>query len=216
MSAIIIAQKTMKDEAPQMIKDLLEVLATKYEGLPTPEEILEQPEVKEIMKPTRKKSKKKTTPLEERLGKYGATLCDARIWKEKPGSGGLGYDNIQCSSKKKEGCFCMKHFKMQQVGKLWTGLITEERPEEPKKPDGCPMAWSTDIDGNDIVKEKKRKKKEPKKRIEDFSEEDLEILLEKRKKGREKIVSQKEGEGTEEEVDEAEVWKNKPTFLMGF
>ena len=96
-----------------------------------------------------------------RLGQYDGNMCDARVWKwkEKPESGGLGYksgyDNIQCSKKKVNGCLCKKHFKMQEAGTLWLGLITEPRPEEPTKPDGTKMFWSTDADGNEVVNQKK-------------------------------------------------------------
>ena len=104
--------------------------------------------------------------LEERLGQYDGNLCDARIWKEKPKSGGLGYDNIQCSSKKVDGCDCLckHHFKKKSEGKLWTGLITEPRPEEvvdlALQRRGLPAdkKWSTDKDGNDIDIVKKQKK----------------------------------------------------------
>jgi hypothetical protein len=120
-----------------------------------------------MTKVIRKKSSKKSRPtLEERQGRYEKHLCDARIWMEKPRSGGLGLDNFQCSSKKVHGCFCKKHFKMQEEGQqavgstsagdaLWTGLITEPRPENPVIKRGGPgrtlMAkiWSTDADGNE-------------------------------------------------------------------
>jgi hypothetical protein len=118
---------------------------------------------------------------EERCGQYDCGLCDARIWAEKPQSGGLGYDNIQCSYKKVDGCECLckYHFKKQNEGELWTGLITEPRPEFPEvvvlldagKP--ALKEWSTDKEGNDIVKEEKSKK---------YSVEELEALLAKEKK----------------------------------
>jgi len=104
---------------------------------------------------------------EDRQGKYDGSLCDARIWKSKLGGGSTrnGYDNIQCSSKKPDGgCLCKKHFRMQNEGKLWTGLITEPRPEEPKKPDGTKMFWSTDKDGNEVVMQKKKSKRGSKKK----------------------------------------------------
>ena len=102
-----------------------------------------------------------------RLGQYDGNMCDARVWKwkEKPESGGLGYksgyDNIQCSNKKVNGCLCKKHFKMQEAGTLWLGLITEPRPEEPTKPDGTKMFWSTDADGNEVVNQKAPAPKKP-------------------------------------------------------
>jgi len=103
------------------------------------------------------------TSDEERIGQYDENLCDARIWRDKPHSGGLGYDNIQCSAKKVDGCGCLcnRHFKMQEAGTHWTGLITEPRPENPrctqpnlqtKKQNFGLKMWSTDKDGNDVVK----------------------------------------------------------------
>jgi len=101
------------------------------------------------------------TSDEERLGQYDGNLCDARIWRDKPHSGGLGYDNIQCSAKKAKGCLCNRHFKIHNAGKLWTGLITEPRPENPrctqpnlqsKKQNFGLKMWSTDKDGKDVVK----------------------------------------------------------------
>ena len=101
------------------------------------------------------------TSDEERTGQYDGDFCDARIWRDKPHSGGLGYDNIQCSAKKARGCLCNRHFKMQEAGNLWTGLITEPRPENPrctqsnlqtKKQNFGLKMWSTDKDGNDVVK----------------------------------------------------------------
>jgi hypothetical protein len=158
---------------------------------------------------------------------YNPELCDARIWGEKRGAGGRGYDDIQCSSKKVDGCgvLCTGCFnKRGDDGKLWTGLITEDRPEFPM----CPAKdlqneekkwglkqWSTDKDGNDVVKEntgKKTKKnsfekksRKPKKKSPedmDFAEltkymEELEALLAKAKKKEEK-KAKKEAKKAEE------------------
>ena len=57
---------------------------------------------------------------------------------------------------------------MQVEGKLWTGLITEPRPEEPRSREPnlqCPEKlfglkfWSTDMEGNDVVKADLKEKK---------------------------------------------------------
>ena len=84
----------------------------------------------------------KKVSIEERRGVYDDGRCDARVWHDKVGSGGLGYDNIQCHYKKVgDSCFCKKHAKMDNEGVLWTGKITEPRPEIPVKfvwfADGC-------------------------------------------------------------------------------
>ena len=70
--------------------------------------------------------------IEERRGIYEPRNCDVRIWKEKEGTR-LGYDNIQCSSKKTDGaCFCKRHKNLiDKHGPWWLGLITEPRPEKP-------------------------------------------------------------------------------------
>ena len=179
-------------------------------------EIREIEEIQDLLKSPPKKGRKEKVSLEDRMGKYEAHLCDARIWKEKPKSGGLGYDNLQCSSKKADGCGCMckKHFKMMQEGKLWTGLITEPRPENPEKPDGTKMFWCTDADGNEVVKEKKKKsskkkndkpvkKKSKKVEVEDdWSEEDLLALLAKKKKEAALATVTKEDVSDDEGEDE--------------
>jgi hypothetical protein len=195
MSAITLAEKKIGTVGPgPTVFAFVKFLTNRYEvtdpNIPhvmvTVEDILQDSEteafIKELgkmIKPNTTRKKKKSTNDEGRVGQYDGGLCDARLWKEKPTTGGLGYDNIQCSSKKVDGCDCLckKHFKLQGEGKLWTGLITEVRPEEPKKPDGTRMFWSTDKDGNDVVKEKKKKKtqvKKPKK-PENKSPEDMDF-----------------------------------------
>ena len=239
MSAISIAEKKMGTLGPgPTVFAFLTFLTTRYEITdPTTEasaisvdDILTDEEttnfIKELgnsLKPEKKSKKKVSLTDDDRLGQYDGIRCDARIWKEKPKSGGLGYDNIQCSSKKADGCECLckKHFKMQTEGNLWTGLITEPRSEEPTKPDGTRMFWSTDVDGNEIVKEKKVRKKssEPKKKIarkpkkkspEEMNFEELtkymeELVIEKEKK--EKVVEEEKDEEkvVEEEKDEEKV-----------
>ena len=154
-----IAQETLS-AASQLNdpKSFFEALKEKNEFLPPVEEMLQDPDlICHFTKPTNKKS---TPPPEERRGVIEEHKCDARVWKEKPKSGGLGYDNIQCSSKKVEGfgCFCKKHFKLFEEGKLWLGKVTEERPKDPVHPTAGPKMWSTDEDGNEVVKEKKKRK----------------------------------------------------------
>ena len=208
MSAISLAQKTLSPTKGGHTMAFLEKLTELGFLNQTIEELSVHEGLVEFFKEDRQTQKKVSPSPEERRGEYNEEKCDARIWKPKPRSGGLGYDNIQCSSKKVDGCLCKKHAKMQEEGKLWTGLITEPRPEDPKKPDGTPMFWCTDKDGNDIVKEKKEKKekkgkKEKKERKTkkvkkdvDYTEEELLALLAKKKmeKEQEKLVKEKEQE----------------------
>ena len=200
MSAITLAQKKLQTGNFQVFLETLDKQGFLTASI---EDILGSAELVEFFKVQKSTRKKTSLSDEERLGQYDGNLCDARLWKEKPKSGGLGYDNIQCSSKKVNGCLCKKHFKMQGEGTLWTGLITEPRSEEPKKPDGTPMSWSTDKDGNDVVKEKKEKKErkkssEPK----EFTEEELLALLAKAKKKEEKEKEEKEKDEKEKEEKE--------------
>ena len=150
MSAISLAQSTLGTSQP-VSKDFLVALKEKYGFLPDPAEIMNDTDLAPFFV---KKSRKKVSPLaEDRQGVYNGDKCDARVWKEKPKSGGLGYDNIQCSSKKVDGCDCLckKHFKQFQVDNLWLGLVTEDRPKEPIHPTAGPKVWCTDEDGNEVV-----------------------------------------------------------------
>ncbi len=173
-----------------------------------------------------KKGKKKSSLPEERQGIYDGHKCDARVWKEKKGTGGLGYDNIQCSSKKVDGqCFCKRHSKAFSEGVLWLGKVTDPRPENPTKPDGTLMGWCTDQDGNDVVKEKKARKKssekKPKKKkvvkekseekiMEEMTVEELQELLAKKKASKEKKEEPKKEEPKKEEKKEVkEAWTDK-------
>lgn len=203
MSAITLAQNTIGDSPPGNPKGFLKAMDDLGFLAKPIDQILAHEDLAEFFK-TKKSSKKKSTPPpEERRGQYDGHRCDARIWKEKPRSGGLGYDNIQCSSKKIDGCngLCKKHFKLQQANGLWTGLITEPRPEEPVHPTAGPKMWCTDTDGNEVVKEKKKKKSSPKKTKKekvtekDWSEEELMALLSKKKKEKEQADSQGEEGG---------------------
>ena len=148
------------------------------------------------------------------MGVYNDDKCDARLWKEKPKSGGLGYDNIQCSAKKIDGsCFCKRHGKTFDANELWVGKVNEPRPEPPTTPDGTIMSWSTDADGNEVVKEKKKRKTSPKGKKErkprkkksmeemkaDLSIDDLRKLLEEREK---EAKEEKEAEEKEEKEEE--------------
>jgi hypothetical protein len=235
MSAISIAEKKIKTVGPgPTVFAFMEFLTKRYEVtdptngiLVSADDILKDSETEAFVKDLGKTIKPDTTRKkkitdEERLGQYDGDLCDARLWREKPKSGGLGYDNIQCSSKKADGCGCLcnKHFKMQESGTLWTGLITEDRPEEPTKSDGTRMFWSTDEDGGDVVKEKKTRKnssgkkpKKPKKKSpEDMDVVELEkymadLIIAKEKKEEEEAeeeVKKKEEEEAEEGVEAEE------------
>jgi hypothetical protein len=203
MSAITLAQKKIQMGDPKVFLETLADLGLLTE---TVEEILEREELVDFFKNQKTTRKKTSLSDEERLGQYDGNLCDARLWKEKSKSGGLGYDNIQCSSKKVDGCDCLckKHFKLLGEGKLWTGLITEPRPDEPTKPDGTKMFWSTDGDGNEVVKEKKTRKKssEPKKKRapkktkatddKEYSTEELMALLSKAKEKKDSLAAAKD------------------------
>ena len=167
MSAVTIAQKTLlcpKTPPPNDYHLFFKILKEEYDIPDTVDEMVEK-----FGNHFPKTSKKKMTPPpEERQGTYNEHLCDARVWKEKPKSGGLGYDNIQCSSKKVEGCDCLckKHFKLLNEDKLWLGKVTEDRPENPMHPTAGLKMWCTDADGNEVVKEKKARKSPPKEKKE--------------------------------------------------
>jgi hypothetical protein len=215
MAALALAQKTFGASSVQGV-ELLEKLHTLGLLKETPEEIVKKEEIAEFFK-KKKSGRKKTTPvLEDRIGQYDGDRCDARIWKEKPRSGGLGFDNVQCSSKKVDGCGCLcrKHFKMQEQGNLWTGLITDPRPENPVHPTAGPKQWTTDENGDEVVKERKKRKSSPKKEKDDkpkkkkagkkspeeWSEEELMALLQKKKKEQES----KDEQENDEQVDDEE------------
>ena len=206
MSAISLAKETLCPPcAPPM--DFLTALQKKFPDLPDAEEISKDEDLMKFFQVTEKTSKKKKTTPEERRGVYDGGKCDARVWHEKKGTGGLGYDDIQCSLKKVDGgCFCKRHGKMHSEGTLWTGVINEPRPETPTKPDGTVMEWSTDTEGNDIVKEKKKKssskkttkkkKAVKKKSADDLSIDELMLLL-KKKQDEEKDSDEGSAEGSE-------------------
>jgi len=199
--------------------DFLVALQKKFPELPDASEIAGDEDFIKFFTVPKKGRKKKSLP-EDRRGAYDGERCGARVWHEKKGTGGLGYDDIQCSHKKVDGCFCKRHAKSHAEGNLWTGLINEPRPEPPTKPDGTVMGWSTDSDGNDVVKEKKKKsspkkkappkkKKEKKKSAEDLTVEELEALLAKKKETPEEGEEGGVGAGVDPKNDEKEEKEEK-------
>jgi len=122
MSAITLAQKKIQMGDPKVFLDTLDGLGFLSESV---EVILESEDLVDFFKTqkTALKTVRKKVTDEERLGQYDGNLCDARLWKEKPKSGGLGYDNIQCSSKKVDGCECLckKHLSCRARGSSGPG-----------------------------------------------------------------------------------------------
>jgi len=185
-------------------------------GLPTAEEMSNDQDLQKFVDP-KKTGQKKKTP-EDRRGEYDSMKCDARIWKAKPRSGGLGYDNIQCNSKKVGGgCFCKRHQAQFDADQLWLGKINEPRPEKPVGPPNSKEPrlhlWSTDADGNDIEKPRKKKtsstKKKPvkkkssmKKDLLDMDLDELKSILAEREKQVEEKKEEKEEEKKVEEKKE--------------
>jgi len=247
MTAIAIAEKTMTGGSFQgPYQRLLEFFAERYEvvdpatsAMLTAEDIMRDPTtdkfLKSLMNTTsvvrttqiKQPTKKNSANLEERRGQYDPDRCDARIWKEKPRSGGLGFSDIQCVKMKMDGCNCLckSHFKANEEGLLWTGLITEPRPENPIHPTAgpgrtpMPKAWSTDQEGNDVVKAKKSRNPSPEKKTrapvkakkekapEDMDiaelEKYLQVLKEKdEEKEKEKEKDEEKEKEKEEEKDE--------------
>ena len=208
MSLVSIAQKTLKGNDVRVPEEFFKTLLEKYAepGLPSLETLMGDEDLQKFVNPVKSGNKKKTP--EERRGEYNPEKCDARIWKAKPRSGGLGYDNVQCNSKKiGGGCFCKRHQAQFDADQLWLGKINEPRPEKPVGPPTSKEPrlhfWSTDADGNDVEKPRKKrasstKKKSPKKKTtkEDLLNMDLDELK-KILAEREKVI-----EGKEEEVEE--------------
>ena len=226
MAAITIAQGTFKGVKVQPM-DLLQKLSEMDLLKESVEDILSKEEISELFKAAKGSKKRTSVSLEDRIGQYNEHQCDARIWKEKPRSGGLGLDNVQCSSKKADGCGCLckKHFKMQEKGGLWTGLITESRPENPVHPTAGPKQWSTDADGNEVVKERKKrssnkkvsdekKPKASKKKVEkEWTEEELIALLEQKKKAKFEQEEKEEEEATDNLQEGAGVYDTETEDL---
>ena len=218
MSAHTIANETLIQKGGLSI-DLAKALHTKYPELPSAEDMLNHPDFSQFFKvrdESQKKEKKKTT-INDRRGVYDVKKCNARVWHEKKGSGGLGYDDIQCNCKKIEGEeFCKQHAQKYKEGTLWTGKVNEPRPDNPTKPDGTIMSWSTDSNGNDIVKEKKKsseKEKKSRKKVKKGSLNDMtinELLEVLKKKGwdgegyisKEEVVDEGSKEGSEGGIGE--------------
>ena len=133
MAALEIAQNTLA--APVTVpKEFLTALAEKYSGTDFDvDELMKDPELMKFAKKAkgRRTVTKKTPPAEERRGEYESHKCDARIWLAVRGMKNTGYSDIQCSSKKVDGCLCKKHAKQLAEDNLWCGLITEDPPEDP-------------------------------------------------------------------------------------
>ena len=108
MSALEIAQNTLA--APVTVpKEFLTALAEKYSGTDFDvDELMKDPELMKFAKKAkgRRTVTKKTPPAEERRGEYESHKCDARIWLAVRGMKNTGYSDIQCSSKKVDGCLC--------------------------------------------------------------------------------------------------------------
>ena len=226
MAAITIARGTFKGVKIQPM-DLLQKLSEMDLLKESVEDILSKEEISELFKAAKGSKKRTSVSLEDRIGQYNDHQCDARIWKEKPQSGGLGLDNVQCSSKKADGCGCLckKHFKMQEQGNLWTGLITEDRPDNPVHPTAGQKHWSTDAEGNEVVKERKKrpsnkkvsgekKQKASKKKVEkEWTEEELMALLEQKKKDKFEQEEKEEEEATDNLQEGAGVYETETEDL---
>ena len=210
MSAIKIVGETMNGGS-SFPKELLELLHNKYPSLPPVEEMISEPEISIFFQePNVIKSKNNILSIEERRGLYDDKKCDARVWSEKKRSGGLGYDNIQCNKKKADGCFCRLHSRMYSDGTLWTGKITDPRPEEPQMANGKRMFWATDKNGNDIIKKGKKESSKKditcntvNKNIKELSIEELLLLIKKKEEDeattmKKEIKEEIEEEGCEE------------------
>ena len=203
MSLVSIAQETLSQEQ-KIPMSFLEALKDKYPDLPTAEEMGADEDLTKFLEPV-KSGRKKKTP-EERRGQYNEEKCDARIWKNA--GKGMGYDNIQCGSKKIGGCFCKKHQASEDGGGWWLGKIREPRPVDPFGPPGSKNPrdhiWNTDAEGNEIVKEKKErkspkksgKKSSGKKDPHDMDIEELKMLLASKEK--EPVEEVKEEDPVEE------------------
>ena len=214
--ALVQTAQTMLCQESKIPLEFLTAMKEKYPDLPTVEEMAGDEDLKKFIDET-KTGRKKKTP-EERRGEYDETKCDARIWKNA--GQGMGYDNIQCNSKKVGGgCFCKKHQTAHDNGGWWLGKIMEPRPEEPFGPPGSKNprlhVWNTDAEGNPVEKPSRKKKspsKAPKKAGKkkssakdpnEMSLDELKALLAS-KQEEEKIEKPKEEEQQVEEVNEEE------------
>tara|TARA_Y100000817_G_scaffold312769_1_gene307341 strand:+ start:507 stop:1526 length:1020 start_codon:yes stop_codon:yes gene_type:complete len=203
-----VIQNSLSNPEKIFLKKLIET----YPGLPSINELSSNEELMKMFSRGEETHKKGSPPIEERQGLFDETKCHARVWKAKPGTGGLGYDNIQCSSKHKFGCFCNKHHKLFTDGNLWLGKVTEKRPENPIGPPSSKNPrvheWCTDSDGNEIVKEKKSKKISQSKSgglrmtkeefLRDISKEELVALL----KQKEELESSKKVDASSDEEND--------------
>ena len=85
------------------------------------------------------KVSKKTPPAERAAAGYNPDRCDARVWLK----GGLA---AQCSMRKKDGCFCTKHFKEAEEhdGSVRCGLITGSIPTHEYNDENNEICWWAD------------------------------------------------------------------------
>ena len=216
MSAIQIAQNTLGGKIP-LSKEFFEKLTTKYpDRMPSVEELMADEDL--MVSPVKIPQKKKSVQKEDRLGEYNPEHCDARIWAAKKGAGShVGYDNVQCSSKKADGtCFCKRHNKkIGEFGSWWLGSIPEPRPENPIGPPGSkdptPHFWSTDEEGNEVNRKKTKKSPKKVKKVkkeekspEDMDLEELKALL-KVKEVEEEAKESSDGSETEDMVEDEPV-----------
>jgi hypothetical protein len=199
----------------------LKAMKEKYPDLPDVEEMAGDEDLMKFIDET-KTGRKKKTP-EERRGEYDEMKCDARIWK---GAGqGMGYDNIQCGSKKVGGgCFCKKHQAAHDNGGWWLGKIMDPRPEEPVGPPGSKNprlhVWNTDKEGNPVEKPSRKKnstskapkkvgkKKSSSKDPNEMSLDELKALLAAKQEEEVKDEGEEEEE-KEEKKDEGEEEKKE-------
>jgi hypothetical protein len=148
----------------------VELLVEKFSGTEfTSDQILADEHLSEFFKCKKVKAKAKKaptpkkSPMERALEDVNHDKCLARVW-------GGGYGG-QCSRKSGEnGCFCKLHQgKVDEYGSWFFGLVTEPRPVNPTNPEGKGgkngvHTWKITVDGEEIVKEKK--KSSPKKKVE--------------------------------------------------
>ncbi|MBG01667.1 MAG: hypothetical protein CL470_05280 [Acidimicrobiaceae bacterium] len=208
---VSITPKKISDAEEAFLKKLVEI----YPDLPSVDELSSNEDLMNIF--SFNHGEKKVSPsFEERQGKFVETKCHARVWKAKPRSGGLGYDNIQCSSNQKEGCFCKKHHVQFMEGNLWLGKVTEPRPEKPVGPPNSKEPrlheWCTDMNGNEIIKEKKVKRGSPNKKVkknmkkEDFlrelSKDELLALLKEKEISEKNTINENSSSDDEDDIYE--------------
>jgi len=217
MSAIQIAQNTLGEKIP-LSKEFFEKLTTKYPDLPSIEELMADEDL--MVAPVKVPQKKKSVQKEDRLGEYNPDHCDARIWAAKRGAGAcVGYDNVQCFSKKADGtCFCKRHNKkIGEFGSWWLGSINEPRPVNPIGPPGSKDPtqhfWSTDEDGNEVNRKKTKESpsEKDKREVKDAQVKKLEKIKAKKEKDKREVkdaqVKQLEKIKAKKDKDKREIQK---------